>query len=76
MLNNCNEVKPFIGYVSRHAMIELQLFRANFEMVLFCRVFKNELKAEGVSNEAIDRRIVKEFCHWFKLHVSFPLFCN
>ena len=57
-------------------MMELQLFCANFEMVLFCRVFKNELKAKGVSNEAIDSRIAKEFGPWFKLHVSFPLFHN
>lgn len=51
-------------------MIELQLFRSNFEMVLLCRVFKNELKAKGVSDEAIDRRIVTEFRQWFRLHVS------
>jgi hypothetical protein len=44
-------------------MIELQLFCANFEMVLLCRVFKNELKAEGVSDKAIDRRIFTEFCN-------------
>jgi hypothetical protein len=30
-------------------------------MVLLCRVFKNELTAKGVSDEAIDRQIVTEF---------------
>jgi hypothetical protein len=51
-------------------MIEVQLFRSNFEMVLLCRVFKNELKAKGVSDEDIDRRISIEFRHWFRSHVS------
>jgi hypothetical protein len=45
-------------------MIELKLFWANFEMELLYRVFKDELKAEGVPNEAIDHRIVTEFHHW------------
>ena len=55
-------------------MIELQLFCANFEMVLLCRVFKNELKAKGVLDEYIDRRIVTEFQHWFRSHVSVLFF--
>jgi hypothetical protein len=42
-------------------MIELQLFRSNFEKVLLWRVFNNELKAKGASDEDIDRRIVTEF---------------
>ena len=56
-------------------MIELQLFRSNFEMVLLCRVFKNELKAKGVSDEDIDRQIATEFRHWFRSHVSIHFFC-
>jgi hypothetical protein len=55
-------------------MIELQLFHSNFEMVLLCRVFKNELKAKGVSDEDIDRRIVIELWHWFRLHASIHFF--
>jgi hypothetical protein len=51
-------------------MIELQLFHSNFETVLLCRVFKNELKVKGVSDEDIDRRIVTKFQHWFRSHVS------
>jgi hypothetical protein len=36
VLNNCDEVMPFSMYVvSHHAMTELQLFHANFEMFLF-----------------------------------------
>jgi hypothetical protein len=42
-------------------MIELQLFCSNFEMVLLCRVFMNELKEKGVSDEDIDRQIVTGF---------------
>ena len=55
-------------------MIELQLFRSNFEMVLLCRVFKNELKAKGVSDDDIDRRIVTEFLHRFRSHVNIHFF--
>jgi hypothetical protein len=55
-------------------MIELQLFHSNFEMVLLCRVFKNELKAKGVSDEDIDHRIVTEFRHWFGSHISIHFF--
>jgi hypothetical protein len=51
-------------------MIELQLFHSNFEMVLLCRVFKNELNVKVVSDEDIDRRTVIEFRHCFRSHVS------
>jgi hypothetical protein len=44
-------------------------------MVLLCIVFKIELKAEGVLDEAIDRRIVTEFHRSFRSHVSFHFFC-
>jgi hypothetical protein len=56
-------------------MIELQLFCTNFEMVLLCRVFRNELKVKGVSDKDIDRQIVTEFHHWFRSHVSIHFFC-
>jgi predicted metal-dependent phosphotriesterase family hydrolase len=55
-------------------MIELQLFHSNFEMVLLYRVFINELKAKGVSDEDIDRRIATEFQHQFRSHVSIHFF--
>jgi hypothetical protein len=55
-------------------MIELQLFRSNFEMVLLCRVFTNELKEKGVSDEDIDRQIVTGFRHWFRSHVGIHFF--
>jgi hypothetical protein len=51
-------------------MIELQLFCSNIEMVLLCRLFKNELKGKCMSDDDIDHRIVTEFRHWFGSHVS------
>ncbi|XP_072150079.1 uncharacterized protein [Setaria viridis] len=46
VLNNCDEVEPYIG------------------------IYRDQLEAEGVSDQVIDRIIRKEFARWFKSHIE------
>ena len=77
VLNNCDQIKPYAKYVLSLTLMNLEITILLTTLIpkysLVCRLFKDELKHDGIPDPEIERRIVVEFERWFQNLVSFPL---
>ena len=77
VLNNCDQIKPYAKYVLSLTLMNLEITILLTNLILkyslVCRLFRDELKQDGILNAEIERRIVVEFERWFQNFVSFPL---
>ena len=77
VLNNCDHIRPYTQYVlsPTHMNLEITILLTTLilKYSLVCRLFRDELKQDGIPDAKIERRIVVEFERWFQNLVSFPL---
>jgi hypothetical protein len=77
VLNNCDQIKPYAKYVLSLTLMNLEITILLTTLILkyslVCRLFRDELKQDGIPDAEIERRIVVEFERWFQNFVSFPL---
>ena len=77
VLNNCDQIRPYTQYVLSPTLMNLEITILLTTLILkyslVCRLFREELKQDGIPDAEIERRIVVEFERWFQNLVSFPL---